>query len=141
MSEPEGPTGARTIGFIADNNGHILALAKVPTLLHVSGETRRETLKNYQLCFSEVYSGKPLYINFKIDRLFIYTIRTFRRFFVDDGNLNNAWRMDAKKLSNETPLLLNFSSSTIPEFVPNVGFKNLKTLVMPQGKGGTYSWR
>lgn len=139
MCEPAVRTTARTIGFIAENNGHIRALAKIPALLHVNRETREEALKRYQLCFSEICGGKPVYIDFSIDRLYMYTGETFRSFFVKESNgiSNLALHMESKQfLSEARHLLVNCASTSLPKFLPEVGFKNLKVLVMHGEKRG-----
>lgn len=58
---------ARTIGFVAHRFGHVQPLVRVPIILHVYQESRREALKEYQLCFASICRN-PLHINFEIDR-------------------------------------------------------------------------
>jgi 2EXR family len=140
LSEPEVPTTSRTIGFIADNKGYIRAFAKIPTLLHISHETREETRKDYQLSFPEVCGGRPVYINFKIDKLYMYTAETFHRFFLDAATYSVTWYIESKLLLDETRyLLINCSSPSLPDFRSEAGFKNLKYLIMPKEKEGNKS--
>jgi hypothetical protein len=137
ICEPEVPTSPRTIGFIASSqDDFVRAFAKIPTLLHTCGETREEALKHYKLCFSLICGGRPVYIDFEIDRLYMYTARTFRRFFayghaVFDYKLNN----ESKIFQSKTRcLILNCASISLPQFLPDAGFRNLQTLVVAGGK-------
>jgi hypothetical protein len=124
MSELVVPTSARITSSIADNNGHVRAFVKVSTL-HASRETRQEMLKHYQLCFDEICDGKPVYINFEIDRLYMYTADTFRRFIVRNPIANIAIHIESKRLPDETRyLLINRSSPSLPNPSQKVDSKN-----------------
>jgi hypothetical protein len=131
------PSSPRVIGFVADSDNHVRAFAKIPTLLHASHETREEALKDYKLCFSEICAGKPVYINFKIDRIYMYTAETFRRFFLDNPISNIACHIESRLLFNEARyLFINCSSPSLPELPAHSRFRSLKLLVLPKWKYG-----
>ncbi|KAE9380687.1 hypothetical protein N431DRAFT_449445 [Stipitochalara longipes BDJ] len=68
-------------------------------------------------------------------------METFRRFTLDENMLDEAWEVDFKTFFNETRhLLLNCSSPSLPELPPNMGFRNLKSLIMPLLKSGNSNW-
>ena len=132
ICEPEVPTSPRTIGFIASSqDDFVRAFAKIPTLLHTCGETREEALKHYKLCFSLVCGGRPVHIDFEIDRLYIYTARTFRRFFayghtIFDYKLNN----ESKIFQSKTRcLILNCHRSRFLNFSRMLGLEISRRLL------------
>ena len=137
LAEPAVLKTPRVISFIAEKSGHVRAFAKVPTLLHASRESREEALKEYQLCFAEICGGRPVYINFQIDRLYMYTAETFRRFFLHKPAPMVAWHAESNMLFSEARyMFLNCSFPSLPVFLPDFGFKKLKYLVLPTPKFG-----
>jgi hypothetical protein len=80
-----------------------------------------------------------VYIDFKIDRLYMYTAETFRQFSLkyDNGIANIAWYMDSKNFFKETRyLIINCASISLPKFPKETGFRNLNMLVMHGQKRG-----
>lgn len=118
--------------FIASSqDDFVRAFAKIPTLLHTCGERREEALKHYKLCFSLVCGGRPVHIDFEIDRLYIYTARTFRRFFayghtIFDYKLNN----ESKIFQSKTRcLILNCHRSRYLNFSRMLGLEISRRLL------------